>query len=179
MSTTRPAHRRLRARAALVGAIVVLLGGCSWTSGDQYFIHWSSTRQDVIIRQRTSWDLTLARELFFANNNIFREKMGNFTCRGDRNWTTADRCVFLLLHTRAGVPSLGRGVWDRATSDVDADHPRFRDVRDAFRVVIRSEDDRAQVATCLTLSHSTLTQQNWTTRSRSDANCRLGKHTWE
>lgn len=177
-------HRTPRRSAKLKTTVVaflatVFLAGCSWTSGDQYFIHWSPTRQDVIIRQRTSWDLTLARELFYGNNNTFSKKMGNFTCRGNRNWTTADRCVFRLLHERTGVPSLGQGVWDRATSDVDADRPKFRDFQAAFGQVIASENDRAQIADCLTLSHSTVTFQNWTTRSRSDSNCRPGKHTWE
>lgn len=179
MSTTRSHRRNRRLRAALLGVLVFLLGGCSWTSGDQYFVHWSATRADVIIRQRTSWDLTLARELFYGNNQTFRAQMGSFTCRGNHNWTTADLCVFRLLNSRTDIPSLGKGVWDRATSDVDADRPRFRDFQEAFRSVISSEDDRAQVASCLTMSHSTVTQQNWTRRSRSDANCRLGKHTWE
>lgn len=179
MPDARRTRRRPRLKEmAVTGLLVLLLGGCSWTAGDQYFIHWSPSRADVIVRQRASWDLTLARELFHANNNSFKAKMGNFSCRGNRNWTTSDRCVLRLLHDRAGVPAIGKGVWERATSDVDADRPRFRDFQGAFGQVIAAEDDRAQVSVCLTLSHSTVTQQNWTTRSRSDSNCRLGKHAW-
>lgn len=172
-----------RRRQPVVLLIAVVLGlsmsGCSWTHGHQYFVHWGRLRADVIIRERTSWDLTLARELFHGNNDQFADKMGGFRCHANRNWTTADRCVFKLLNSRTGIPELTKGVWDRATSDVDADEPRLRDFRGAFRTVIRSEDDKAQVADCLTLTHSVATQQNWTTRGRSDANCRAGTHVWE
>ena len=179
MHGRRPDHRTPWMRTLLLAAALsALLASCSWTAGKQYFVHWSAGRQDVIIRERSSWDLTLARELFHGNNDTFRRQMGGFSCHANRNWTSADRCVFRLLHERTSVPGLAAGVWDRATSDVDADRPRFRDFQGAFRAVIASEDDRLQVADCLTLSHSTLSQQNWTVRSRSDANCRTGEHAW-
>ena len=171
---TRPARRRLVMLVASL-ALGALLASCSWTSGAQYFIHWGPARDDVIIRERTSWDLTLARDLFFNNNDVFAHRMGGFTCHAHRSNKTAVRCVMKLLHGRTGIPQLARGVWRRATA---SDEPiRFEDFYGAFGRVRASADNKAQRADCLTLSVYPHTL-NWTQRSRSDSNCRIGEHVW-
>jgi hypothetical protein len=171
---TRPARRRLVVLVASL-ALGALLASCSWTSGAQYFIHWGPARDDVIIRERTSWDLTLARDLFFNNNDGAAAEMGGFICHANRSSTSAVRCVMRLLHGRTEIPSLTRGVWRRATaSDVPV---RFRDFNGAFSRVDATADDRLQLSACLTLSVYPHTV-NWTERSRSDSNCRVGKHAW-
>jgi hypothetical protein len=157
----------------LAGVLTVLLSSCSWTAGPQYFIHWGPARDDVIIRQRTSWDLTLARDLFYDNNDIAKQELGGFTCHANRSHRQAVRCVMRLLHRQTTVPGLVKGVWSRATAD---DEPvRFDDFYGAFNRVRDDADNKAQVAACLTLSVYPHTL-NWTERSRSDSNCRLGEH---
>ena len=52
------------------------------------------------------------------------------------------------------------------------------DFRSALRAVDESKSDRNQWADCVTMSHSTIHGQNWTTRPRSDGNCRIGEHIW-
>lgn len=162
--------------AALATGATLLLGSCSRTAGDQYFIHWGGTRDDVIIREATSWDLTLARELFFDNNDALKDQMGGFTCHGNRVWRSASRCVMKLLATKAGVPELAAGLWTRAT---DCETPvRVDDIHGALGRISASADDAAQLSDCLTVSFSPIAM-NWTERDRSDANCRVGHHTWE
>lgn len=164
-------------RSACVAALLLgaLLSSCSWTAGAQYFIHWGPARDDVIIRQRTSWDLTLARDLFFENNDVFAHKMGGFKCHANRSSAQATKCVMRLLHNQTSIPALASGIWGRATS---SDVPvTFDDVNGAFGRVRSSADNRAQTSQCLTLSVYPHTS-NWTERSRSDSNCRLGEHVW-
>jgi len=130
----------------------------------------------VIIRQRTSWDLTLAHDLFYENNDVFAHKMGGFKCHANRSGKQATRCVMRLLHNQTDIPGLVKGVWGRATA---GDEPiRFDDVNGAFERVRATEDNKAQTAECLTLSVYPHTV-NWTERSRSDANGRLGEHVWD
>lgn len=161
---------------ALVGCCAIVLGSCSWTAGDQYFIHWSATRDDVIIREATSWDLNLARKLFYTNNDALAGQMGGFRCHADRDWRSASRCVMKLLHLKVDVPELAAGLWGRATAYDSPVH--VDDIHGALGRVAASADDEAKLSDCLTVSF-TLVGSNWTERDRSDSNCRVGRHTWE
>ena len=102
-----------------------MLSGCGWTSGQHYFIHWSPARIDVVIRERPSWDLTFARQVFYENNDHFVSMIGGFRCHGNRDWKASDRCVLKLLN-RQTIGGAAGGAWKRATSDVDADEPNLR-----------------------------------------------------
>lgn len=158
-------------------ALAVLLPSCSWTSGDQYFVHWGTHRDDVVIRERTSWDLTLARELFYNNNDAFRQEMGGFRCHANRSWPAASTCVLRLLNGYTSIVGLAGGVWNRGTDYSSA--VRRDDFHGAVVAVHGAADDDLQVAPCLTLSITKWIGFNWTTRSRSSSDCRLGKHTWQ
>ena len=105
-----------RPRSWAQWAVVLLLSSCQWTSNEQYFIHWGVTRDDVVIREATSWDLTLARELFYNNNSSFQDQMGGFSCLAHHSWTSASRCVMKLLHLQTSMPDLAQGIWGRATA---------------------------------------------------------------
>lgn len=179
-TTSRPGPPRRRAwtrpRILFVAAAMLLLSSCSWTSGDQYFIHWGLTRDDVIIREASSWDLTLARELFYIDNDQFQDDMGGFTCHAHADWKDASTCVLRLLNGRTDIPELGKGVWRRAT---DYEAPvNVSDFHGSIGRVNASADDKAQLSDCETLSISPISF-NWTERSRSDSNCRVGHHSWE
>ncbi|WP_426572926.1 hypothetical protein [Aquihabitans sp. McL0605] len=179
-----PGPKQRTARASLALALAVLLSSCSWTSGDQYFVHWGAPRDDVVLRERTSWDLTLAQRLFYANNDAFADQMAGFKCHGNRSSTSADRCVMKLLHDRTQISGFAGGVWRRATSDaaqpgMSDPEPRLTDFRDAFSTVRSSRSDSLELSACLTLSVPVVGGSNWTTRGRTNGDCRTGKHVWE
>lgn len=163
-------------RIVLVLVLARLLSSCSWTAGPQYVIHWGVARDDVILRQRTSWDLTLAHDLFLQNSDLAAHELGGFTCHANWSSKAAVRCVLRLLHRQTDVPGLARGAWSRATAD---DEPiRFDDFRGAFGRVLSRVDNKKQVSPCLALSVYPHTM-NWTERDRSDSNCRLGEHVFD
>ncbi|MBI2708795.1 MAG: hypothetical protein HYX34_03770 [Actinobacteria bacterium] len=180
-----PGHGRRRTTIAVAALATVVASSCSWTSGDQYFVHWGP-RVDVVIRQKPSFDLTLARGLFLYNNQAFASQMGNFRCNGNHSGIQADECVMRLLHERATVGGVVSVVWSEATCPGegagDCFDPVFasivHDFRDAFGTVRGSVQAQQQVAWCLTLSAVGL-KTNWTYRTFDSSDCRPGKHTWE
>ena len=166
----------VRRGASIVALLLAtaLLSSCSWTSGDQYAIHWGA-RTDIIVRERTSWDLTLASDLFYDDNNSFADQLDGFRCNGRHKRTTANRCVLRLLSELTSIPGAAKGFWTRATA---WDAPAiFDDFNGEFNEVRASAHDKAQVSDCLTLS-AYPHKGNWTTRARSDRNCKAGTHVW-
>jgi hypothetical protein len=163
-------------RIGLLALLCIVPASCSWTSGDQYFIHWGTGRNDVVIRERTTWDLTLAHDLFLNDNDIFASQMGGFRCHAGGSPSRARKCVMRLLNERTEIPSLAKGVWNRATDPLTPG--RVDDFSGAFGRILPSARDDLKVADCLTLSVYPHTV-NWTERDRSHDHCLLGKHVWE